>query len=123
MTWDPPDTTKQNGVIISYTSCVSHSKEGLCFQTFITSERKWLVGNLNSSKKYYVRVFASTKVDHGSYSESKGFFTNESKYNNVYIAILRKSLCRIPYLQTHAIKMLLAGCYLKKDLKKNKKKT
>jgi hypothetical protein len=81
-TWDPPDTTKQNGVIISYTACVSHSEDEPCFQTFTTSERNWLVGNLNSSTKYYVRVLASTKVGHGNYSElSKGFFTNGSKYN------------------------------------------
>jgi hypothetical protein len=77
--WDPPDTTKQNGVIISYTACVSHSENGSCFQTFTTSERKWLVINLNPLTKYYVRVLASTKVGHGSYSESKGFFTSGSK--------------------------------------------
>ena len=87
--WDPPDTNKQNGVIISYTACVSHSENGPCFQIFITNERKWLVGDLNPSTKYYVRVLASTKVGHGNYSESKGFFTNGSKYNTsvVYIAI------------------------------------
>jgi hypothetical protein len=77
--WDPPDTTKQNGVIISYTACVSHSENGSCFQTFTTSEKKWLVINLNPLTKYYVRVLASTKVGHGSYSESKGFFTSGSK--------------------------------------------
>ena len=77
--WDPPDTTKQNGVIISYTACVSHSENGVCFQTFITSEGSWLVGNLNPLTKYYVRVLASTKVGHGNYSESKGFFTSGSK--------------------------------------------
>ncbi|CAB4018844.1 tyrosine- phosphatase Lar isoform X1, partial [Paramuricea clavata] len=74
--WDPPEKAKQNGVIVSYTACVSHSENGLCFQTFITRGREWLVGNLNSSTKYYVRVLASTKVGHGNYSESKGFFTN-----------------------------------------------
>ena len=88
-TWDPPDTTKQNGVIISYTACVSHSENEPCFQTFTTSERNWLVGNLNSSTKYYVRVLASTKVGGGNYSESEGFFTNGSKHNTsvVYISI------------------------------------
>ena len=86
--WDPPDTNKQNGVIISYTACVSHSENGPCFQTFTTSERRWLVVNLNPVTKYCVRVLASTKVGHGNYSESKGFFTNGSKYNTsvVYIA-------------------------------------
>jgi hypothetical protein len=77
--WDPPDTTKQNGVIISYTACVSHKENGACFLTFITGERKWLVGNLSPLTKYYVRVLASTKVGHGNYSESKGFFTSGSK--------------------------------------------
>jgi hypothetical protein len=80
--WDLPETSKQNGVIISYTACVSHSENGPCFQTFITSERKWLVGNLNLSTKYYVRVLASTKVGHGNFScENKGYFTNGSKYS------------------------------------------
>jgi hypothetical protein len=77
--WDPPDTTEQNGVISSYKACVSHSENGPCFLTFITGERKWLVGNLNPLTKYYVRVLASTKVGHGNYSESKGFFTSGSK--------------------------------------------
>ncbi|CAB3981686.1 Receptor-type tyrosine- phosphatase delta, partial [Paramuricea clavata] len=74
--WDPPDTTKQNGVITSYTVCVSHSENGPCFQTFVTCERKWLVINLNPLTKYYVRVLASTKVGHGNYSESREFFTS-----------------------------------------------
>ena len=87
--WDPPDKTEQNGVIISYKACVSHLENEPCFQTFTTRERKWLVGNLNSSTKYFVRVLASTKVGHGNYSESKGFFTNGRKYNTsvVYISI------------------------------------
>ena len=79
-TWDPPEKTKQNGVIISYTACVSHTENGPCFQTFISSKREWLVGNLNGSTKYYVRVLASTKVGHGNYSKSMGCFTNTSKY-------------------------------------------
>ncbi len=84
-TWDPPEKTKQNGVIISYTGCVSRSENGPCFQTFISSKGKWLIGNLNASTKYYVRVFASTKAGHGGYSESIGFFTNASKYSDFYI--------------------------------------
>jgi hypothetical protein len=40
----------------------------------------WLVRNLNTSTKYYVRVLASTTVGVGNYSESRGFFTNGSKY-------------------------------------------
>ena len=38
-----------------------------------------VIGNLNASTKYYVRVLASTKVGPGNYSKSTGRFTNESK--------------------------------------------
>ena len=79
--WDPPEKDKQNGVIITYTACVTHSENGPCFQTFITSGREWLVKNLNASTKYYVRVLASNKAGSSAYSGSKGFFTNGSKYN------------------------------------------
>jgi hypothetical protein len=99
--WGPPETTKQNGVIISYTVYVSHLENETCFQTFITSERTWIVGNLNSSTKYFVRVLASNKVGHGNDSESEGFFTNGNMYNNrksyaVYIVFFRVAviLCR-----------------------------
>ncbi len=78
-TWDPPENSKQNGDIISYTACLSVSENGSCFQKFTTSEREWLVRNLNASTKYYNRVLAGTKVGHGNYSESKGFFTNGRK--------------------------------------------
>jgi hypothetical protein len=81
VTWDPPEKTKQNGVIISYTACVSHSENSPCFQIFISSKGQWLVGNLIVSTKYFVRVLASTKAGHGNYSKSKEFFTNGSKYN------------------------------------------
>ena len=80
-TWDPPEKDKQNGVIISYTACVSHSENGPCLEIFITSKREWLVRNLNASTKYYVRVLASNKAGSSVYSGSKGFFTNGSKYN------------------------------------------
>ncbi|CAB3978864.1 Receptor-type tyrosine- phosphatase delta [Paramuricea clavata] len=76
-TWDPPEKDKQNGVIISYTACVSHSENGHCFQTFATNKREWVARHLTASTKYYVRILASTKVGHGNYSESRGFFTNE----------------------------------------------
>ena len=79
--WDPPETSKQNGVIVNCTACVSRSENGPCFQTLITDESLWVVKNLKESTKYYIRVFASTKVGHGNYSESKGFFTSASKHN------------------------------------------
>ena len=78
--WDPPETTKQNGIIIAYTACLSHSEHGSCFQNISRSEREWFVANLHSSTKYYIRVMASTKIGHGIYSESKIFYTDKSKY-------------------------------------------
>jgi hypothetical protein len=78
-TWDPPEKDKQNGVIISYTACVSHSENGRCFQTFTTNKREWVVRHLTAPTKYYVRILASTKIGHGNYSESRGFLTNGSK--------------------------------------------
>jgi hypothetical protein len=79
ITWQPPEKTRRNGAIASYTGCISHSESGPCFQTFITSERKWFSGNLNASTRYYVRVLASTKVGSGNYSKSQEFLTNGSK--------------------------------------------
>ena len=78
-TWDPPEKKNQNGVIVNYTACLSHSQNEPCFQTFVTNESKWLVANLNALTKYYVRIRASTKVGHGNYSKSKVFMTNERK--------------------------------------------
>jgi hypothetical protein len=86
-TWDPPEKDEQNGVIISYTACVSQSRYGHCLEIFTTSKREWLVRNLNASTKYYVRVLASNKAGSSAYSKSKGFFTNGRKYN-MYIWIL-----------------------------------
>ena len=80
-TWNPPEKDKQNGVVISYTACVSLSENGLCFQSFTTNEREWIVRKLNSSTKYYFRVLAKNKVGSSAYSESKGIFTNGSKFD------------------------------------------
>ena len=80
VTWEPPEKSKQNGVIVSYTACVSHSKGGPCFQTFIADETRWLVRNLIALTRYYIRVLATTKIGRGNYSESVGFVTNASKY-------------------------------------------
>ena len=57
------------------------SENGLCFQTFTTTEREWLVRKLNASTKYYIRVLATNKAGNGAYSESTGIFTNGSKCN------------------------------------------
>ena len=77
--WDLPEASKQNGVITNCTACVSRSENGPCIKTFITSERKWEVKNLNADTIYYIRVFASTKVGHGNYSKSRRIFTDPSK--------------------------------------------
>ena len=39
-----------------------------------------VIGTLNASTKYYVRVLASTKVGPGNYSENNGKFTNGGKF-------------------------------------------
>jgi hypothetical protein len=78
--WDPPDTTKQNGVIIGYRACFSYFENGRCYLTYHTWGRTWVVVyNLRPLTRYYVRVLASTKAGHGNYSESREFFTSESK--------------------------------------------
>ena len=82
--WHPPEKSRRNGVIASYTACISHFENGPCFRTLTTSERDWVVGNLNALTLYYVRVLASTKVGPGNYSKSKGFFTNENPPKNVH---------------------------------------
>ena len=82
--WDPPEKTKQNGIIIAYTACLSHLENGFCFQNFSKSKRELFVEKLRPSTKYYIRVMASTKIGHGNYSESNMFYTDESKYNYTY---------------------------------------
>ena len=79
VTWEPPEKDKINGMIVSYTVCISHEESKLCFKEQTTEEKMLSFTSLNASTKYYVRVLASTKVGSGSYSESKGKFTNGSK--------------------------------------------
>ena len=74
-----PEASKQNGVITNSTACISRSENGPCIQTFITSKREWVVKNLTAKTEYYIRVLSSTKVGHGNYSESTGFFASASK--------------------------------------------
>ncbi|XP_028417486.1 receptor-type tyrosine-protein phosphatase F-like [Dendronephthya gigantea] len=77
LVWDPPEKNKQNGVITSYTACLSHLKNGSCFQMFTTGESRWLIGNLNFSTKYYVRILARNKAGSSNYSEGQVIFSNE----------------------------------------------
>ena len=108
-TWDAPERSKQNGVIISYSTCVSHSENGKCFQTSTTSERKLLVRNLNASTEYFIRVLASTKVGRGNYSESKGVFTNGSK---TYMYPIFKSFPNVSKLKDrHLVNMTRHDIY------------
>jgi hypothetical protein len=67
-------------MIINYTVCISHEESKLCFKKQTTKENMLVIAGLNVSTKYYVRVLASTNVGPGDYSESKGKFTNESKF-------------------------------------------
>ena len=79
VTWEPPEKDKRNGIIDSYTVCISHEESKPCFKEQTTEEKMLVIASLNDSTKYYVRVLASTKVGRGNYSESKGKFTNGSK--------------------------------------------
>ena len=76
MTWEPPEEDKRNGKIVNYTVCVSHEENKPCFEKYTTKEKLIVIGNLNATTKYYVRVLASTKVGPGIYSESKWKLTN-----------------------------------------------
>ncbi|CAB4022221.1 Receptor-type tyrosine- phosphatase delta, partial [Paramuricea clavata] len=76
VTWEPPKKDKRNGIIVSYTVCISHEESKPCFREYATKNKMIVIDNLFASTKYYVRVLASTKVGRGSYSESKGKFTN-----------------------------------------------
>jgi hypothetical protein len=66
-------------MIVNYTVCISHEERKPCFRENTTKKKMIVIGNLNVSTKYYVRVLASTKVGRGPYSESRGKFTNGSK--------------------------------------------
>jgi hypothetical protein len=80
VTWEPPEKVKRNGIIDSYTVCISHEESKPCFKEQTTREKMLVIASLNASTKYYVRVLASTKDGRGPYSESKGKFTNGSKF-------------------------------------------
>jgi hypothetical protein len=80
VTWEPPGKDKRNGMIVSYTVCISHEESEPCFKEQTKEEKMIVIASLNVSTKYYVRVLASTKVGRGPYSESEGKFTNGSKF-------------------------------------------
>jgi hypothetical protein len=79
VTWKEPEEDKRNGIIVNYTLCISREESKPCFEEITTKEKMLVIGSLNASTKYYVRVLASTKVGRGNYSDSKGKFTNGSK--------------------------------------------
>ena len=54
-----------------------------------------VIGNLDASTKYYIRVLASTKVGSGVYSESKGKFTNGGKWYLCMLDIYRVYACTV----------------------------
>jgi hypothetical protein len=80
VTWEPPEKDKRNGMIVNYTVCISHEESKPCFKEQTTKEKMLVIASLNVSTKYYVRVFASTKVGSGNYSETIGKFTNGGKF-------------------------------------------
>jgi hypothetical protein len=79
VTWKEPEEDKRNGIIVNYTMCISREESKPCFEEITTKEKMLVIGSLNASTKYYVRVLASTKVGRGNYGDSKGKFTNGSK--------------------------------------------
>jgi hypothetical protein len=80
VTWDLPEKDKRNGMIVNYTVCISHEESEPCFKEQTTKENMLVIASLNASTKYYVRVFASTNVGPGPYSESEGKRTNGGKF-------------------------------------------
>ena len=104
VTWEPPEKDKRNGMIVNYTVCMSHEESEPCFKEQTTKEKMLVIGSLNASTKYYVRVLASTKVGHGPYSESRGKFINGSKFS-LYSAKPCELDCFGTFTHTHS-------CYL-----------
>jgi hypothetical protein len=92
VTWEPPEKDKRNGIIVNYTACISlfsHEESEPCFKEQNTEKEILVIENLNASTKYYVRVLASTKVGPGPYSESRGKFTNGSKFCSLFSEALQ----------------------------------
>jgi hypothetical protein len=79
VTWEPPEKDKRNGIIVSYTVCISHEENKPCFREYTTREKMVVIDNLMDSTEYYAGVLASTEVGPGPNSERKGKFTNGSK--------------------------------------------
>ena len=75
-TWDPPAKEKQHGVIMSYETCLSYTKNGACFENANQVRRSWAVSVLNPMTKYFLNVSAETRAGKGVSSESLGFYTN-----------------------------------------------
>ncbi|CAB4019823.1 Down syndrome cell adhesion molecule homolog isoform X2 [Paramuricea clavata] len=72
VTWEPPKRDKRNGIIVSYTVCISHEESKPCFREYTTKNKMIVIDNLFASTKYYVRVLASTKVGRGPTVKVKG---------------------------------------------------
>ncbi|XP_046858340.1 uncharacterized protein LOC124451778 isoform X2 [Xenia sp. Carnegie-2017] len=76
VTWKPPDVTKRNGKIVSYTVCIKQCGGDTCSKTYTTEEQHLEINHLKPATKYCVRVLASTKVGPGIYSKLKWTFSN-----------------------------------------------
>ena len=77
--WNEPEISKRNGIIVNYTVCISHRESEPCIKEYTTRDKMLVIGNLNVSTKYYVRVLASTKIGRGMYSNSTKKFTYVGK--------------------------------------------
>ncbi|XP_046858729.1 receptor-type tyrosine-protein phosphatase F-like [Xenia sp. Carnegie-2017] len=76
VTWKPPDVTKRNGKIVSYTVCIKQCGGDTCSKNHTTEEQHLKINHLKPATKYCVRVLASTKVGPGIYSKLKWTFSN-----------------------------------------------
>ena len=76
VTWKPPDVTKRNGKIVSYTVCIKQCGGVTCSKNYTTEEQHLEINHLKPATKYCVRVLASTKVGPGIYSKLKWTFSN-----------------------------------------------
>ena len=84
VTWELPAEDKSNGDIVSYTVCISRKETQPCFEEYTTKKKMLVIGNLNASTKYNVRVLVNTNIGRVSYSKSKAKFTNGGKFSPLF---------------------------------------
>ena len=79
VSWKEPVAEKQNGVIVSYTVCISLVPSNTCLSTHMTTKKTFLIKELIAYTNYYVKVRARTKMGIGPYSLHQEKTTKPSK--------------------------------------------